>query len=185
MSFMATETLHPDGVGYQATFNPVPGAPNWDCCDEDPANDGDYVNTSTSDTTAKLDSYALENTAILAGATINWVRVYNRTKSQSATYKAYMRTVLRISGTNYYGANQAPSTSFTDYYTEYANNPDTTNPWDPSELDSLEAGVNGYSATHTGRYYIGYCSQVKLVIDYTPAGGGGQQLFTLINQEDY
>jgi len=168
-----SETLRPNAAGYSAGLHPVPvGTPNWDCVDETPANDSDYVSTDTTDQLPELDLHNIANTTIGTSDTIYNVTVNLRLKSQSNSYKATFFTAIRTEGTNYLGSAVYPTTTWATYSKTYTTNPNTGANWTVQELNDLQIGVDGYSGKDTyGAIKIGLCSQVWCDIFFIPVSG--------------
>lgn len=162
-----TETLRPNASGIYTQWAyqlPVSGF-HWDKVDE--ATSDGYSTCISDDTTSyKADLYNIPSTAILANAIINSVTVYMRVVSDHYRYKGYVRTMIRTHSTNYYGSIMRPSTSWVLYFTVYATNPNTGSAWTIEEINALEIGVSGRG--YSDEYWI-YCTQVYIVIDYSPA----------------
>lgn len=144
------EILRPMGTGASAENNETGCSSHWQCVDEATA-DGDlsYVRGGNS-TSWKSDSYATEDGS--GTGTIDSVAIYVQTKTWSSSPKA--RTVVRLAGTNYFGAeiDLTAVSSYTDFFTSYATNPNTAAAWTWAEVDAMEIGV---SFQNNGR-----CTQV-------------------------
>jgi hypothetical protein len=159
---MATETLRPNGSGDSTQLTPVGDSPNYKCVD-DITSDGDstYVQSPTSDTEPHLDLYNIEDTAIPAGSTINSVTVYALCRSVFATRRAGFRIALKKSGgTVQYGASQSPSTTYVLYNQAFTG-------VGLSDLNALQIGIE-ITSGGDDLIYSGRCTQVYVVIDYTP-----------------
>ena len=158
---MPTETLRPNASGDSTELTPVGDSPNYKCVD-DTSSDGDTTYVAT--TTAKpggLDLYNIEDTGIPAGSTINGVAVYARCRSTSSTYRASFWICLKKSGgTPQYGAEHVPSTTYTLYQDGFTG-------ISLSDLNGLQIGIAIASGSNA-LYYSGRCTQVYVVIDYTP-----------------
>jgi hypothetical protein len=181
---MATVTKYPSGVGAEANLGQNPfGDPNWTCVDETPANDADYVVTNVGNTWEN-DLYDIPTSGIPAGSTINSVTVYWRAKKTVyyGTVAGSGRPRLRTNATNVDGSIIALTTSWVDRNQIWNTNPVTTAQWQLDEINALQIGV-GLDVNDIENADC-KCSQVYVVIAYTEVATG-QQLFTLINQEDY
>ena len=168
---MASETLRPNGSGDLTNLNPVGDSPNYKCVDES-SSDGDttYVATTTAKPSGS-DLYNIEDTGIPAGSTINGVTVFARCRSTSTTYKASFWILLKKSGgTIQQGAEHIPSTTYTSYHDSFTG-------VSLSDLNGLQIGISIASGSNT-YYYSGRCTQVYVVIDYTPPTGAEERSFT-------
>jgi len=167
------ETLRPNSdVSIAWTYSTEPT--HYEAVDEEVADeDTSYIETDPDSKTPQIDIFGLPDTAIPPGATINFVRVYNRTRRTATAAIGSSFTVLRTYGTDYYGTIYTPATTYSDHYTEYPTNPYTGQPWTIDELNALEIGVQGVSGEECvwdTAFYIYYpvrCTQVYALIDYT------------------
>jgi flagellin-like protein len=167
-----TITLRPEGTGsVEELDEDYSGVDNWECVEE-VVSDGDsyYVYDGTS-SGHDTDTYSTENHGSESG-TINSVTVYiNCRQYGGASGTSYARTALRVSGTNYYGTDNALSSSWTTYSTPYTSNP-AGGDWTWSAIDQLQCGVSLDSADASGYNYnqvdIARCTQVWIVVNYTP-----------------
>jgi hypothetical protein len=159
---MPTETLRPNASGDSTQLAPVGDSPNYKCVDE-AVSDGDstYVQSSTENPNPLLDLYGIEDTSIPAGSTINSVTVYILCRSTSPTYRATFRAALKkAGGTVQYGGAVFPSTTYTLYSASFTG-------ISQADLNNLQIGVEITSGSNE-LLYTGRCTQVYVVIDYTP-----------------
>jgi hypothetical protein len=169
-----TETLRPNSTYTESLIESTGsgGEPdNWSCVDEVTADGfGTYVyNTVTS---YRSDLYNLP--ASSGSGTINSIAVYFVARSWDVSYLGYGRPVLRTHSTTYYGtAVSLPDGGggsygiFTTFSQPWSTNPYTGSAWTWDEIDALQIGVSlktGLADAHV------YCTQVYVVVDYTPAG---------------
>jgi hypothetical protein len=73
-----------------------------------------------------------------------------------------VRTVLRSGGTDYFGSSNTLTDSYTEYYTDYAQNPADSEDWEWTDIDNLEAGIDLYGE---GTVYP-RGTQVYVVVSY-------------------
>ena len=140
--------------------------------DVTPDDDDTYISTDPDSDTLQADYYDFPNTAIPSDATINWVRICFRARSENSTYTGAIRSFMVTHNTDYIGDSHRPPASYTDYYQEYDTNPYTGEAWTIDEINSLYAGVQGASGHYCFGcfFYLFYpvrCTQVYLLIDYT------------------
>jgi hypothetical protein len=159
---MATLTLRPNADGALTELDPSSGA-RWDCVDEDPASDSDYVGKGApSSNLIKRNSFALPNHSSEAG-TINSVKIYARMRSNG---NVNCRWRLGVHNGSVYSecSDQTLTSSFAPYSITWANNPNNSNQaWTWSDIDSLQALVYFHIP------YAGWCgcSQIYVEVDYT------------------
>lgn len=116
------------------------------------------------------DTFALPNSGIPAGSTINSVTVYNRKKSIHSS--ASVRTVIRTYSTNYQSdANNDPD--WIEISTEYTTNPNTSSAWSIAEVNAMEIGTKAIGGSMPGRDAI--VTQVWAVINYDPPPETGRE----------
>jgi len=157
-----TVTLSPNGAGSYTQLSQFPSYPgsNYDKVDET-TSDGDSTYVYTYSTSTQQDSYTFTDTS--ATGTINSVTIYIVAR---ATSSGTASTIVRISGTPYYGSSNTLTTSYASYSTSYTLNPATSIAWTWSDVNSLDAGVR--LATTGGYGSTARCTQVYVVVNYTP-----------------
>ena len=167
---MATETLRPNGNDTTALYNSAGNQTNnYSYVDEVSANDADYV--FPSGLGWSLDLYALPDTSIPSGSTINKITFYARFKNALAT-DAFAKFAYKSGGTIYYSSAPTLTTSFAEYSWIQTTNQKTGLAWTITDINALVAGVSLYSNGDAKNPTLGMCSQLWLVIDYTAAAGG-------------
>jgi len=168
------ETLRPiadDYAGWYYSTEPT----HYEAVDDEvPDDDDTYISTDPDSAEPELDRFDFPDTSIPADATINWLRICFRARSENDSYRGAVRSYLRTHNTAYWGEVHRPPVSYTDYYEEYATNPYTGEPWTIYEINSLLAGVHGHSGEQCigcwlYLYYPVRCTQVYILIDYTVA----------------
>lgn len=167
------ETLRPIADDYTGWYYSTE-ATHYEAVDDvTPDDDDTYISTDPDSDEPELDRFDFPNTEIPSNATINWLRVCFRARSENDDYRGAIRSYLRTHDKGYYGDAHHPPTSYTDYYQEYATNPYTGEPWTIDEINSLLAGVGGNSGRQCAAgcalylYYPVRCTQVYILIDYT------------------
>ena len=152
----ATAQLTVTGAGDATALTPSAGS-NYQCVDETygSPNDTDYVYTMND--TVLIDYYEIQDGSIPAGAVIDSVTVYFRTKwSDEANYA---RPYLRLSGTNTAGTEITNSSSWTTN-SEALSRPGGGT-WSVSDIADLQVGI-GLRAPNG----MAECSQISVVIAY-------------------
>jgi len=162
---MATETLRPDAVGDKSFLDVNGDTPAWKCVDETPSDDdATYVSAPGA---AASDLYNIEATAIPDDATIDQIQVYNNSKKVGAR-ACYTQVGIKTGGVEYWTANKALTAAYALYNNIWLINPQTLVAWTKADINALQLGV--YLSFNIGTY--GCCTQVWVVVTYTPAAGG-------------
>ena len=170
VAFGNTEIIRPTGDSSVACARST-GATNYSCVDEAVTDDADYVDGSSGSDAWVLDLYTLANHSTGSG-TINSVSVYGRCRENDIPAQDWVKFALSIGGTTYYSTVVNITPSFDQYSRTWNTNPNTTAAWgsDWAVIDDLIAGVSLYDYKDSA---WGFCSQLWVVIDYTPAAAGG------------
>ncbi len=163
---MATETLRPNGNSQTQLMNSSGNyINNYTYVDESVTNDSDYVYSVTSIVWV-TDLYALPDTAIPAGSTINSITFYARFREGDGG-NDYAKFAYKSGGTVYYSSAPNITTSFATYSWVQNTNQETSAAWTIDDINALTAGISLFGA-QVGKYStVGQCSQFWLVIDYT------------------
>lgn len=125
------QAVVPSGAGATTGMTASSGS-NFQCVDEKPASDLDYVYTNVNDT---KDTYAMGNLAGTIG-TIKAMCLNIRAIKNGAATPQNIKPVVRSSGTDYEGAAIALPTSYTTLPTIYET--------DPAGGSITEAGFNAF-----------------------------------------
>lgn len=166
---MATETLYISGAGDECNVYSEVGCsvcPNhYTCVDESPGHDSNttYVSNGGLDVWER-DLYNVQNSSVGSG-TINWVRVYAvmRITNEPANYG---KLSIKSGGIAEDSAAKALTTSWATYYEQWDTPPEGGS-WTWAKIDALQAGASLYG--DSGKYAPrGNCTQVYVVVDYTP-----------------
>lgn len=158
---MAELTLRPNGAGDHTDLSGSGGSgANWERVSDE--NDDSGVSNNYNGTT-KYDLYETENPGV--SGTINKITIYNRGKNLTTPYiYGYVTPLLKIGGNEYRGTEQAMSYFLTNYSHEWENNPDDSLPWEFTDIESLQIGVElRYQSNKP------YCVEVWVVVDYAPS----------------
>jgi hypothetical protein len=137
---VATLILRPDGAGAETNWTPNTGA-NYAAVDE-ASNDGDTTYVSKN-TTIGNDTYDIETSALLTGATINSVTVYASAKyvqSGSGTVPAAptIYQLVRVGATTYVSATgDSTGTSYANTSNTWETNPADSEAWEKADIDNL------------------------------------------------
>lgn len=153
-----------EGTVQQWTTYPAPDPPppHWTLVDDlvgFPDEDTTYVYTGILD---EIEDFNHETSALLTGATITNVRVNVRAKVSHIPTN--INIGVRVGLTRYPAAAwTALTTSYINYYKDWANNPAPPgNPWTKSDIDALQSSLQAGAAPKTS------VTQVYLTVTYTP-----------------
>ena len=167
---MATETLRPNGNSQTQLINSSGNdTNNYTYVDESVTNDSDYV-WSASNAAWATDLYALPDTAIPEGSTINSITFYARFREGNGG-NDYAKFAYKSGGTVYYSSAPNITTSFATYSWVQNTNQKTSAAWTIDDINALTAGISLYYWAGGKSSGVGLCSQFWLVIDYTEAAG--------------
>lgn len=159
-SFTITQTplannliLYPNAADSMTHMLPIGAAANYLCVDEDydiPDEDTTYVYTKS--TSVVTDVYRLPNHTSETG-TINYVKVYARTKSNLYTQggAGIFKILASTSALTYYSSDINLSTDYTTYNNIWLLNPETSLAWTWADIDNLKIGIAASSPSLTGR----------------------------------
>lgn len=130
------QTLAPSGPGSVSNLTPVGSVNNWQNVDEIPWSANDY-NISTS--AGAQDLYAMNDLA--AGTSTVFGVQSNSVASKTDAGARSFKPLLRMGGTTYAGSTITLTPSDTTHPSVYNQNPATGSSWTPSEVNSLESGL--------------------------------------------
>jgi hypothetical protein len=128
--------IRPSGAGNSAQWTPSAGA-NWECVDEVPASDTDYVETNVVD---KVDLYDAGSLPAAADAIV-CVQVQARVLKEGAATPQNLALGLRTVGTDYFSPDKVAPTAYKSLSHLWENNPNTSVPFTVSEVNALEIGM--------------------------------------------
>ena len=130
------QAVVPTGAGNTTGWTPSAGA-NWECIDEIPPNDADYVSINAIDTT---DTYVTGN---LAGAIANikCVQVQARVKTDGAPTPTNLKLVTRVNGTDYLSGDNLVPIAEKGFYNLWELNPDDAAAWEEADVNAMEVGI--------------------------------------------
>jgi len=133
---VAVATYTPDGDGNYTDFNPSAGSNYENVDDASPDDDSTYNEGSAK---GDKDSYGI-TTSLPTVCVIKGVQVSNCLR-KTGTLAVKTKEIARVNSTDYLGDELSLSTDYLYSKKIWENNPDTSNPWIPSEIDAAEFGV--------------------------------------------
>ncbi len=141
---------------------PNGGEANWEDVDEvTPDEDSTYVKC-TQWAWGLTDLYNLP--ASSGAGTINKVTVYARCRNDVTTTRTSLKIALKTGGTLYEGSEIQVTTSYVNYWQEWANNPATGSAWTWEQIDALQIGVTLRQGAGASTMR---CTQAYVEVDYT------------------
>jgi hypothetical protein len=126
--------LRPSGAGNSTQFTPSAGS-NYQCVDETPAVDTDYVYSST---VGHKDLYVLPDLSVSPNI-IHTVQKNILARVDDAGTRT-ANAVIRSNGADYDGSAFAPALNYLYYSHFWDNDPDTAAAWTESAVNALQAG---------------------------------------------
>lgn len=131
------QKLQPTGNGSNSNWTPSTGD-RWDCVDEIPASDTDYLTTNSNDV---IDTYEASN---LSGAvtTVRCVQIQARAVKEGSPTPQNLKLAIRSNGGDYLSANKAVPASIKSLFNIWETDPGRSDiAWTPTNVDALEIGI--------------------------------------------
>jgi len=167
-----TITLRPNAAGSTTQLeNSGSGGANWDRVDEVTADEGATYVYGESNDDYETDTYNVPDQSLTG--TITNVRIYIRASESEVRDDVFGRTAIRIgTGSIEYGTQIDLTTSWTNYYTNYATKQGNlgSGAWTWTDINNLQIGVSLQSHYSSGSSTWRYarCTQVWVEVTYTP-----------------
>ena len=131
------QAVVPTGVGASTQWTPSAGA-NWECVDEKPPSDADYISTNV---TNNLDLYTMSDLSGIIES-VKCVQVQARCAYEGAPTPTHIQLACRSGGANYFSADQSPPVSFGMPVCKiWETDPATGAAWIKAGVDAAEFGV--------------------------------------------
>jgi hypothetical protein len=132
------QSIVPTDVGYSTQWTPEPiGNDNYDCVDDAPNNSADYIRTNVND---KLDLYEMSDIVGTIG-TIRAIQPMVNAKSIGNPISTNIQLAIRTNSTNYFSSSKVSPVSYRQLYNIWEDNPHTGDPWQDTEINSIQIGV--------------------------------------------
>jgi hypothetical protein len=125
-----------NGTGTTTDWSPSAGA-NYECVDEIPADDTDYVYTNT------VNLIDLYNVSSLVGEveSVKCIQVQARAKKEGLSTPQNLQLGVKSGITNDFGSSQALESDYKNFAELWEVNPATSSAWTKAEIDDLEIGI--------------------------------------------
>lgn len=158
-------TLRPNAAGSQCNIEGETGCSacpdHYTCVDEIVPDDGTSC-VRTDETSYQRDLYNIEAPdAIPDGATINFIEICFRCETDGG----YAKPSLRGNGIVTDGNEVLVGMGWTTYSQQWNTNPADGQPWEKSDISSLQIGV---ALRYSGGKYGVDCTQVHVKVSYSP-----------------
>jgi hypothetical protein len=155
-----TVMLTTAGTGDSNDLLVTGAATGWQAANTNDA-DTSYVSSSDADNSVYDDLFTLTNQSqVPSNCTVYYIRVHVFCRSESASYKSSVYPLVKFSGgSTQAGSVGSPSTSYTEFYTDFA-------PSGSLNLTNLQVGVRIKSGYHSPIYYPGHCTYVYAEVFY-------------------
>jgi hypothetical protein len=130
------QKILPTGGGSSTIWTPSVGA-NWDCVNERPASDVDYISTNAVD---QVDTYQASD---MAGAinTVKCVQIQSRTESDGAPTPTNLKLAVRSGGTNYFSGDKSVPAAPKSLWNLWETNPADSLAWEEADVNAMEIGI--------------------------------------------
>lgn len=138
-----TVIFRPDAAGDETNISsqyPATGE-HWDKVYEE-TSDGDSTYVASNNSTWEEDLYDItDHSTQTAGGTINYVKVYMvcRSTANATQTNAYIH--IKTNGEEYNESTENTTISYTPYWYQWDDNPQTSQAWTWDEIDALQIGV--------------------------------------------
>lgn len=130
------QAIASSGAGNSTGWTPSAGN-NWDCVDEIPPSDADYVSTNSNDV---VDTYAAGNLAGTIGV-VKCVQVQVRARTDGAPTPNNLKLAVRSGGTDYLSGDKAVSAAEKGLWNLWEDNPATATDWTETTVNAVEIGI--------------------------------------------
>ena len=130
------QALFPSGAGNSTGWTPSTGA-NYECVDERPPSDADYVSINANDV---VDTYACGNMAGSIGS-VKCVQVQSRTESDGAPTPTNLKLVVRSGATDYLSGDKSVPAAPAGLSHIWETDPDTAAAWLEAGVNAMEPGI--------------------------------------------
>ena len=130
------QKILPTGAGNATNWIPSAGA-NWQCVDECPPSDVDYVSINAVDT---VDTYAAGN---MAGSidSVKCVQIQSRTESDGAPTPTNLKLAVKSGVTTYLSGDKSVPAAPKGLWNLWETNPADSAAWEETDVNAMEIGI--------------------------------------------
>ena len=130
------QAIKPTGAGNSTQWTPSAGG-NYQCVDEVPPSESDFVSTNT---IGHLDLYAAGDLVGTIGS-VKCVQLQALAKAEGSPSPHNLQLAVRTNGADYFSGDKAVPSSSTQLSSLWEANPATAAPWQEAEVNAMEIGV--------------------------------------------
>ena len=130
------QAIKPTGAGNSTQWTPSAGG-NYQCVDEVPPSESDFVSTNT---IGHLDLYAAGDLVGTIGS-VKCVQLQALAKAEGSPSPHNLQLAVRTNGADYFSGDKAVPSSSTQLSNLWEANPATSAPWQEAEVNAMEIGV--------------------------------------------
>ena len=130
------QAIKPTGAGNSTQWTPSAGG-NYQCVDEVPPSESDFVSTNT---IGHLDLYAAGDLVGTIGS-VKCVQLQALAKAEGSPSPHNLQLAVRTNGADYFSGDKAVPSSSTQLSNLWEANPATAAPWQEAEVNAMEIGV--------------------------------------------
>jgi len=130
------QAIKPAGVGNSTQWTPSAGG-NYQCIDEVPPSESDFVSTNT---IGHLDLYAAGDLAGTIGS-VKCLQLQALARAEGSPTPHNLQLAVRTNGADYFSGNKAVPSSSAQLSSLWEANPATAAPWQEAEINAMEIGV--------------------------------------------
>ena len=130
------QAIVPTGAGNSTNWTPSAGN-NWECVDEKPPNDADYVSINAADI---VDTYAAGNMVGTIGS-VKCVQVQGRVRTEGAPTPTNLKLIVRSGATDYLSGDKIIPASEKSLWNLWEDNPADSLAWEEADVNAMEIGI--------------------------------------------
>lgn len=130
------QAVVPTGAGTTTGWAPSVGA-NYECVDEKPPSDADYVSINANDV---IDTYVAGNMAGSIGS-VKCVQVQSRVRTEGAPTPTNLKLIVRSGATDYLSGDKIIPASEKSLWNLWENNPADSLAWEEADVNAMEIGI--------------------------------------------
>ena len=175
----AIKILRPNADGDLTEFEDLIGAPtHWEAVDEEVADDA--TTHVGSDVAGSTDLFALTDSGLAAGTTINSITVYERVRREGSNDEDWQITI-RSGNTSAYSPTFSETPTWVERSYQWVTDPNTGGAWTVAAVDALQAGAYVVTGVDVSQVYVEVDYLATALCGDVPTG----DLFDITPDDDY